>query len=141
MKWHKETLTIQTRGKGLYPFTQAVEHCLQQWGVIEGMCYLFIPHTSASLVISESYDPTAKLDLESFMERLAPEDESWYRHTLEGSDDSPSHIRAMLTQTSLTVPIDAGKLSLGAWQGLYVFEHRADGHRRQVLARGLDAGG
>lgn len=138
MKWFKETLTIQTHGKGLYPFTQAVEHCLRQWGVVDGMCYLFIPHTSASLAISENYDPTAKIDLETFMERLVPEDEPWYQHKLEGSDDSPSHIRAMLTQTSLTIPVDDGRLSLGAWQGLYVFEHRAYGHRRQVLLRCFD---
>ena len=138
MKWFKDTLTIQTRGKGLYPFTPAVENRLGQWGVTDGMCYLFIPHTSASLVISENFDPTAKNDLEAFMESLVPEDESWHRHTLEGSDDSPSHIRAMLTQTSLTVPVDAGKLSLGTWQGLYVFEHRTRGHQRQVELRCFD---
>ena len=137
MQWYKETLIVQTRGKGLYPFTQEVERRLRQWDIADGMCYLFIPHTSASLVISENYDPTAKIDLEVFMERLAPEDEPWHRHTLEGSDDSPSHIRAMLTQTSLMVPIDAGQLSLGTWQGLYVFEHRLQGHRRQVLLRCL----
>jgi secondary thiamine-phosphate synthase enzyme len=138
MQWYKDTLSIQTRGKGLYPFTQAVENRLRQWGIADGMCYLFIPHTSASLVISENYDLTAKIDLEAFMERLAPEDEPWHRHILEGSDDSPSHIRAMLTQTSLTIPVDAGKLSLGIWQGLYVFEHRTRGHQRQVLLRCFD---
>ena len=138
MKWFKDTLIIQTRGKGLYPFTPAVENRLRQWSVTDGICYLFIPHTSASLVISENYDPTAKIDLEAFMERLAPEGEVWYRHTLEGLDDSPSHIRAMLTQPSLTIPIDAGKLSLGTWQGLYVFEHRTRGHQRQVLLRCFD---
>lgn len=137
MNWHKDTLTIQTRGKGLYPFTDAVTRLLRQWGVREGMCFLFVQHTSASLLISESYDPTARIDLETFMEKLAPENQVWYRHTLEGPDDSSSHLRAMLTPVSLTVPVDGGELSLGTWQGLYLFEHRSQGHRRQVLVRVL----
>lgn len=138
MKWHKDTLEIATRGKGLYPFTQAVQERLRRWGVHEGMCYLYIQHTSASLVVSENYDPTAKQDLETFMNRLVPEDQSWMQHTLEGADDSPSHIRAMLTHTSLTIPVDDGALSLGTWQGIYLFEHRQAGHRRQVLLRVMD---
>lgn len=95
-------------------------------------------HTSASLVISENYDPTAKMDLETFMERLVPENQTWFRHTLEGADDSPSHIRAMLTQPSLTIPIDDGALSLGTWQGIYLFEHRNHPQARSVLLRVLD---
>jgi secondary thiamine-phosphate synthase enzyme len=101
------------------------------------MCFLFLPHTSASLVMSENWDPTARADLETFMERLVPERERWYTHTLEGDDDATSHIRAMLTDTSLTVPVDAGKLSLGTWQGIYVFEHRTRPHQRKVLLRVL----
>ncbi len=104
----------------------------------EGMCFLFLPHTSASLVISENWDPTARADLETFMERLVPERDSWYTHDLEGPDDATSHIRAMLTDTSLTIPVDDGRLSLGTWQGIYVFEHRARPHRRKVLMRVLD---
>jgi secondary thiamine-phosphate synthase enzyme len=138
MTWHKETLEIVTRGKGLYPFTESVEACLRRWKVREGMCFLYLQHTSASLVISESYDPSARVDLEAFMERLAPEDQAWYRHTMEGSDDSPSHIRAMLTNTDLSIPVDDGRLSLGTWQGIYLFEHRSAPHRRQVLARLMD---
>lgn len=138
MNWHKDTLEVKTRGKGLYPFTQAVDKQIHQWGIQEGMCYLYIQHTSASLVVSESYDPSARMDLEAFMERLAPEDQAWHRHTLEGSDDLPSHMRAMLTQTSMTIPIDNGHLSLGAWQGIYLFEHRERGHHRQVLIRCLE---
>jgi secondary thiamine-phosphate synthase enzyme len=103
------------------------------------MCFLFLPHTSASLVMSENWDPTARADLETFMGRLVPEREVWYTHTLEGDDDATSHIRAMLTDTSLTVPVDAGNLSLGTWQGIYVFEHRARPHRRKVLMRVLSA--
>lgn len=137
MKWHKDTLDIPTRGKGLYPFTDAVQNRIGQWDFIEGMCYLYMQHTSASLVISESYDPTAKMDLETYMERAVPEGQSWYRHTVEGPDDSTSHIRAMLTSTSLSIPIDNGRLSMGTWQGVYLFEHRSRGRRRKVLLRCL----
>jgi secondary thiamine-phosphate synthase enzyme len=137
MQWHKSTLEIETNGKGLYPFTDAVQERLRSWGVQEGMCYLYLQHTSASLVISESYDPTARSDLEAFMERLVPEDQPWHRHTLEGSDDTTSHMRAMLTDTSLAIPLDDGQLSLGTWQGIYLFEHRARRQRRRVLLRCL----
>jgi len=137
MEWYKDTLEVRTRGKGLYPFTDAVNARIREWGVSEGMGFLFLQHTSASLVISESYDPTARIDLEQFMDRLAPENQTWHRHTLEGGDDSPSHMRAMLTDTSLAIPIDNNQLSLGAWQGIYLFEHRARGHRRRILLRCL----
>jgi secondary thiamine-phosphate synthase enzyme len=110
---------------------------LKEWGVREGMCFLFLQHTSASLVISENWDPTARADLETFMERLIPEGDEWYTHDLEGSDDATSHIRAMLTDTSLTIPIDDGNLSLGTWQGIYIFEHRTRPHVRKVLIRAL----
>ncbi len=140
MDWYKDTLEVATQGKGLYPFTEMVNARIQAWGIEEGMGFLFLPHTSASLVVSESYDPTAKIDLESFMDRLAPEGQPWQRHTLEGADDSPSHMRAMLTDTSLTIPIDQGKLSLGTWQGIYLFEHRDRGHRRKVYLRCLKVG-
>ncbi|MBE0700022.1 MAG: YjbQ family protein [Anaerolineaceae bacterium] len=137
MNWFKDTIQIKTHGRGLYPFTPAVEVHLKKWEIREGMCFLYMPHTSASLVISESYDPTAKLDLEEAMERLVPEKQAWFHHTLEGADDSPSHIRAMLTQISLSIPIDYGRLSLGSWQGIYLFEHRARSHQRNVLIRCL----
>jgi secondary thiamine-phosphate synthase enzyme len=137
VNWYKDTLEISTGGKGMVAFTDQVAERLQRWGIREGMCYLYIQHTSASLVISENYDPTAQEDMEAFMDRLAPEGQSWYAHTLEGADDSPSHLRAMLTQTSLTIPIDEGRLSLGTWQGVCVFEHRTRGQRRKVLLRCL----
>jgi secondary thiamine-phosphate synthase enzyme len=137
MQWFKDTLEVRTRGKGLYAFTPAIQSRLRQWDIQEGMCYLYLQHTSASLVVSENYDPTAKMDLETFMERLVPEGQTWYRHTLEGPDDSTSHIRAMLTLTSLSIPIDNGQLSLGTWQGVYLFEHRASSHHRRVLLRCL----
>lgn len=138
MNWYKDTLAIQTRGKGLYDVTQKVAKRLSAWNVQTGMCYLFLQHTSASLVMSENWDPTARQDLETFMERLVPEDQRWYRHTLEGSDDSPSHMRSMLTLPSLTIPVDDGQLNLGTWQGIYLFEHRAHGHTRRILIRCLE---
>lgn len=137
MDWYKDTIVIQTKGKGLYLFTPHVQERVNKWGVKEGICHLFVQHTSASIVISESYDPSARVDMEAFMDRLAPENQPWYRHTMEGADDSPSHLRAMLTNTSLSIPIDDGQLSLGTWQGIYLFEHRTRGHARQVLIRCL----
>ncbi|MEI7990372.1 MAG: secondary thiamine-phosphate synthase enzyme YjbQ [Chloroflexota bacterium] len=140
MDWYKDSIEVVTNGKGLYPFTAAIESCIHHWGVREGMCFLYIQHTSASLVISESYDPSAKVDMEVFMEKIAPENQPWYRHTTEGSDDSPSHIRSILTNVSLTIPVDDKKLNLGMWQGVYLFEHRRGYHRRTVLIRCLNAG-
>jgi len=127
MNWRKMNLEISTRGKGLHDITETVRAQLRGWNVSEGMCWLFLAHTSASLVMSE----------ETFMERLVPERDTWYSHDLEGPDDATSHIRAMLTDTSLTIPIDDGDLSLGTWQGIYVFEHRARPHQRRVLMRVL----
>jgi len=138
MDWYKEKITINTQGKGLYPITDQISQLIKGWDVGDGICHLFVSHTSASLVINESYDPTARQDLEVFLEKLIPENEPWYRHTLEGSDDTPSHMRAMLTLTSLSIPVENGKLLLGTWQGIYLFEHRARSHQRQVLIRCLD---
>jgi secondary thiamine-phosphate synthase enzyme len=137
MNWYKITLEISTNGKGLYDFTKVVQAQLKDWNVQEGMCYLFVQHTSASLVMSENWDPTARADLETFMERLIPEGDSWYTHDLEGPDDATSHIRAMLTDTTLTIPVEDRKLSLGTWQGIYLFEHRSRPHQRKVLMRVL----
>lgn len=137
MNWYKTTLAISTHGKGLHDITDVVRNQLHEWKVREGMCFLFLPHTSASLVLSENWDPTARADLETFMERLVSEKDTWYTHNLEGSDDATSHIRSMLTDTSATIPVDEGNLSLGTWQGIYIFEHRARPHRRNVLMRVL----
>ncbi len=137
MNWLKTTLEISTPGKGLHDITSLVRVQLKEWNVREGMCFLFLQHTSASLVISENWDPTARADLGVFMERLVPEREGWYTHDLEGPDDATSHIRAMLTDTSLTIPVDNGNLSLGTWQGVFVFEHRARPQSRKLLMRVL----
>ncbi len=137
MNWHKDTLQINTRGKGLYDFTSLVQQRITGWSIREGLCHLFLPHTSASLVISENYDPTARQDLETFLERLVPENQPWMQHTLEGGDDSSSHLRALLTNSDLAIPVDDGRLALGTWQGIYLCEHRRGGHHRRVLLRCL----
>jgi secondary thiamine-phosphate synthase enzyme len=137
MNWYKSTLEITTHGKGPHDITEAVRAQLRDWGMQEGMCFLFLPHTSASLVVSENWDPTARADLATFMEQLVPERDNWYTHDLEGPDDATSHIRAMLTDTSLSIPVDDGNLSLGSWQGIYLFEHRTRPHQRRVLVRAL----
>ena len=138
MKWHKVQVEIFTNGKGLYPVTSLIENQIHKLGVQEGMCYLFIPHTSASMIISESYDPSAKVDIENFYELLAPENQHWHQHTLEGKDDSPSHMRSSLTNPSLTIPIDDNRLGLGTWQGIFLFEHRSRPHHRIISARFLE---
>lgn len=138
MKWFKGSIQVESSGKGLYLITDQISQVLNSWAAQEGMCYLFILHTSASLVINESYDPSARLDMENFLEHLVPEGESWHRHTMEGRDDSPSHMRAILTQTSLSIPVDEGVLSLGTWQGVYLFEHRVRACSRNVLIRYLE---
>jgi len=137
MDWLKTALQIETHGKGMIEITEQVQARIRQWHMREGMCFLFLPHTSAALVTCEAYDPSARLDVEQFYQQLAPERQSWYRHTLEGADDSPSHIRATLTGSSLTIPVDDGKLSLGTWQGIFLFEHRATPHHRRLDIRCL----
>ena len=111
------TITVSTRGKGLYPFTREVERWLQSEGIQNGLLTAFIQHTSSSLVIQENADPDVVLDLRDFFERLVPEDDEGYRHTAEGPDDMTSHIRSTLTQTSLSIPLISGNLALGSWQG------------------------
>jgi len=127
------TLTIPTRGKGLYPFTRQVEDWLAKQGIANGALTVFIQHTSCSLVIQENADPDVTLDLRDFFERLVPEDDEGFRHTTEGPDDMTSHIRSALTQTSMTIPVTSGHMALGAWQGLYCFEHRSRPHQRRVV--------
>jgi secondary thiamine-phosphate synthase enzyme len=126
-------LEIRTRGKGLYPFTREVAQWVASTGVETGLLTVFIQHTSASLLMQENADPDVVLDMADFFERLVPEDDPRYRHTLEGPDDMPSHIRSALTQTSLSIPVIGGRMSLGTWQGLYVFEHRSSAQRRSLV--------
>lgn len=137
MEWFKSSLDVPTGGKGLYPFTEKVAQQITTWQIQEGMCFLYLQHTSASLTISENYDPSAKQDVEEFFERLVPESQAWMHHTLEGRDDSSSHLRSVLTQADLSIPIEHGRLALGSWQGIYVFEHRTGRQTRHVLLRCL----
>ncbi len=135
MSFFTHTLEIATRGKGLYPFTRDVAKWISSMGVQTGLLTLFIQHTSASLVIQENADPDVVLDLADFFERLVPENDPRYRHTTEGPDDMPSHIRSGLTQTHLSIPIAQGRMALGTWQGIYLFEHRTSAQRRSVVAQ------
>ncbi len=129
------TLEIRTRGKGLYPFTRDVAKWITASGATDGLLTIFCQHTSASLVIQENADPDVVLDLADFFERLAPERDPRYRHTSEGDDDMPAHLRAALTQTSLSIPVIGGRMALGTWQGIYLFEHRSAAHRRNVVVQ------
>ena len=133
MKQFTHRLQIATRGKGLYAITREVEQWAGSQGVRTGLLTMFIQHTSASLTVQENADPDVVRDLGEFFERIVPEDADWYRHTVEGPDDMPAHIRAALTQTQLTIPLVDARLALGTWQGIYVFEHRARPHRRSIV--------
>jgi secondary thiamine-phosphate synthase enzyme len=126
-------LEIPTRGKGLWEITDRIERVVASSGVEEGLCTVMIRHTSASLTIQENADPSARQDLESWMDRHVPEDDPHFTHTAEGPDDMPSHIKAALTSTTLSVPIYGGRLALGTWQGIYVWEHRARGSTRRLV--------
>jgi secondary thiamine-phosphate synthase enzyme len=126
-------LTIETRGQGLREITREVEKILQDESIQEGLCTLFLRHTSASLVVQENADPTAKRDLERWLNRLVPEGDPFYSHDAEGPDDMPSHIKAALTQTSIAIPVSNGKLALGTWQGIYLWEHRRRGAARELV--------
>jgi len=127
------SFNTDTNGPGLYEITTPVVNWCQQQSMRDGLLTLFIQHTSASLTIQENADPDVCRDLQDFFSRIAPQNGP-YRHTAEGPDDMPAHIKAALTQTQLTIPLRQGKLALGTWQGIYVFEHRDHRHRRRVVA-------
>jgi secondary thiamine-phosphate synthase enzyme len=132
MKQRSETLVVATR-RGLTEITGGVQGVLRASGVREGLCTVFIRHTSASLLIQENADPAVQRDLEAFLGRLVPDGDPLYTHVAEGDDDMPSHVKAALTRTSEQVPVREGELVLGTWQGLYVWEHRRGRHRREVV--------
>lgn len=125
------TFTIPTKGKGTYEITKQVQAAVDETRISEGTASVFIAHTSASLVLYENADPTAREDLHRFMEEIVPEDET-YLHDAEGPDDSTSHLRMALTRTSEVIPINRGSLCLGTWQGIFIFEHRSAPHRRTI---------
>lgn len=132
MRQAQDTLTVKSKGPGLYPFTEEVCSWLEAQKTGDGVLTLFVAHTSASLTIQENYDPDVARDLEDFFKRLVSRDPLLYRHTTEGPDDMPAHIRSALTQTSLSIPVKGGALLLGAWQGIYLFEHRDKPHTRKI---------
>jgi secondary thiamine-phosphate synthase enzyme len=127
-----DTVRLRTTGPGLYVYTREAKALVAESGVVDGLLTCFVRHTSASLVIQENADPDVLRDLASFMERLVSRNERLYRHTAEGPDDMPSHIRSMLTQASISIPVQNRKLLLGTWQGLYLFEHRDAPHTREI---------
>jgi len=128
-----KSFSIQTPGRGLHEVTSRVTEIVTESGVDEGLCTVFIRHTSASLTIQENADPSARHDLENWIGRHVPEDDPNYTHTMEGPDDMPSHIRAAITDVSLSIPVQDGKLALGTWQGIYLWEHRRAAHNRNVV--------
>lgn len=127
-----ETLEVRTPGRGLHEITARLRDAVGECGRSEGLCTVFIRHTSASLTIQENADPSARRDLERWLDRLVPEGDELYTHTAEGPDDMPSHIKAALTSTSLSIPIIDGTLALGTWQGVYVWEHRTSPKTRRI---------
>jgi secondary thiamine-phosphate synthase enzyme len=128
-----ETLTIQTPGKGMLEITSEVARIVAGASIDEGLCTVFVRHTSASLVIQENADPSARADLEAWLDRLVPEHDPAFTHTAEGPDDMPSHIKGALTATSLAIPVSQGRMVLGTWQGIYLWEHRRHSHSRKVV--------
>jgi secondary thiamine-phosphate synthase enzyme len=125
-------LSLPTRGRGFYEFTGELEVLVRKAGLRTGLATLLVRHTSASLLIQENADPEVRRDLERFFSRLAPDGDALFRHTCEGDDDMPAHVRTALTQVSLGLPIVDGRLALGTWQGIYLWEHRHHGQSRQV---------
>jgi secondary thiamine-phosphate synthase enzyme len=128
-----QELAIPTRGRGLHEVTPRVESVVAQSGVIEGLCTVFIRHTSASLIIQENADPSARADLERWLDRLVPVGDPHFTHTTEGPDDMPAHIKAALTSVSIAIPVLGGRTALGTWQGIYVWEHRRAPHTRRLV--------
>jgi secondary thiamine-phosphate synthase enzyme len=132
MAAHCETFSVRTNGKGTSEITREVAAVVARSGIQHGTVTVFVRHTSASLVIMENADPSARRDLEKFFEELVPEDTPWFIHTQEGPDDMPSHIRMALTRTSEVIPIIGGRMTLGTWQGIFLFEHRRAPHHREI---------
>jgi len=132
MYW-QDTLRVQSKGRGTYDISQKIEAMIQRSGVYQGLCHLFIQHTSASLLVCENADPDVRQDLETFMARLCPDGDPMFIHQAEGPDDMPAHIRSILTQTELTIPIVKGHSAMGTWQGVYLWEHRTAPYDRNIV--------
>ncbi len=129
---HQQQLRFSTRGRGTYNISQQVDEVISKSGIKTGICQIFIHHTSASLILCENADPTVRTDLETFMKRLVPDGDNMFQHKDEGDDDMPAHIRTVLTESSLSIPIENGKECLGTWQGIYLWEHRTHPFKRNI---------
>jgi secondary thiamine-phosphate synthase enzyme len=132
MSFHSQGVAVSTKGRGTYEITDRVDGVVKQSGIDRGLCTVFLHHTSASLILCENADPSVRSDLERYFARLVPDGDPVFHHTAEGSDDMPAHVRTILTQNSLTVPVADGRCDLGTWQGVYLWEHRASPHRRRI---------
>jgi secondary thiamine-phosphate synthase enzyme len=132
MSVQSTALTVETRGRGTVEITDRVQQAVAASGIAEGLCTIFIHHTSASLIINENADREVQRDLEAFLSRLVPDGDPLFVHTVEGPDDMPAHVRTALTQTSLSIPVTGGRCALGTWQGIFLWEHRRRGQRRRV---------
>ena len=129
----QEILNIPTRGRGTYNISQQVKELVAGAAISTGLCHVFVQHTSASLVLCENADPQVRHDLEAFMSRLVPDGDRLFDHTQEGPDDMPAHVRSILTNMDLTIPVSGGRCALGTWQGIYLYEHRTHPHHRRVV--------
>ena len=132
MSAKSKTLTVETPGRGTIEITPQIQDAVAGSGIAEGLCTVFVHHTSASLIINENADPDVQRDLDAFLSRLVPDGDSLFVHTMEGPDDMPAHVRTALTQTSLSIPVLGGRCALGTWQGVFLWEHRRHGYRRKV---------
>jgi secondary thiamine-phosphate synthase enzyme len=132
MTVYQQTLSIPTQGRGTYNITAQIDKLIRASGISTGLCHVFIHHTSASLIITENADPLVRQDLETILQRLAPDGDPAYRHDYEGDDDMSGHIRCMLTNTDVTIPVSRGQSALGTWQGLYLYEHRTGRFQRKL---------
>ena len=128
----QETFSLKTHGRGTFDITTSVARIVDASDVVTGTCHVFLHHTSASLILSENADPDVRVDLETFMRRIAPDNDAEYIHTAEGPDDMPAHVRSVLTGNDLTVPVSEGACALGTWQGIYLWEHRTASHQRRI---------
>jgi secondary thiamine-phosphate synthase enzyme len=137
--FHRGELTIATKGRGTYDITRQVAGLVRASSAVDGLATVFVHHTSASLIVCENADPAVRHDLETFFARLVPDGDAMFTHDAEGDDDMPAHVRSVLTQTSIGLPIERGQLALGTWQGLYLWEHRTSAHDRRVTVTILGA--
>jgi secondary thiamine-phosphate synthase enzyme len=136
----RTSFEVATRGRGTYDLTERVQRAVAESGAEDGACTVFVHHTSASLIVTENADQDVRRDLEAFMARLVPDGDPLYAHVAEGDDDMPAHVRSVLTQTSITIPVAEGRCDLGTWQGVFLWEHRAAQHRRRITVVVIGSG-